>query len=433
MKKPRLLFTVLMTVMLLLAGTASATVITFDANGGEGTMSTQTITSTSNLSRGSFTKDGYAFVGWNTEADGSGNAYMNYSKFTATDDDAITLYAQWLPVSTVTPEEPSQDADGNYLVGTAAELYWIMSNVSTTSPKDVKLTADIVVNENLLTDDYLFNSSLTNIKLWTQPVLYKGTFDGQGHTISGIYQLGEHGGFIKMLYGGTIKNLEIRDSYFQASGNFGAAISYYINNGGTIENCSVSAYVVAPWRGGIAYSVDGTTGTNTIKNCYFTGKTSYGIAVNNYGTISNCYFDTTVTGQSTAVYYTNFTKGTTTNTEGKTSEAFASGEVAYLLNTGSNDYSWRQTLGTDAYPTLNSTGHLPVTLDNGVYSNSHTHNLTYVAMVASTCTTHGHSAYWVCSLCNGYFSDEEGNTEIEDKTSVVLPTDEKCTHQHQSR
>src|SRR5690606_12383422 len=44
---------------------------------------------------GELAKSGYTFAGWNTEADGSGNAYRPGDTF-ALGDGALTLYAQWL-------------------------------------------------------------------------------------------------------------------------------------------------------------------------------------------------------------------------------------------------------------------------------------------------------------------------------------------------
>ena len=70
-------------------------VITFNANGGEGTMGTQTVkpNETTALTANTFTRADYDFAGWNTEADGTGTAYVDKAEIT-TDTD-ITLYAQW--------------------------------------------------------------------------------------------------------------------------------------------------------------------------------------------------------------------------------------------------------------------------------------------------------------------------------------------------
>ncbi len=72
----------------------SSTTITYDANGGSGTMETQTLNAVGNLRPVQFTRGGYLFTGWNTEHDGSGTAYADQAEFTPTGSD-ITLYAQW--------------------------------------------------------------------------------------------------------------------------------------------------------------------------------------------------------------------------------------------------------------------------------------------------------------------------------------------------
>ena len=55
--------------------------VTFDSNGGSGSMAVQEMkgkTATA-LSANAFTKEGYMFLEWNTEADGSGTAYADGS------------------------------------------------------------------------------------------------------------------------------------------------------------------------------------------------------------------------------------------------------------------------------------------------------------------------------------------------------------------
>lgn len=70
--------------------------ITFNANGGSGTVPTaiSTYVGVANtIPSNSLTRTGYAFNGWNTASDGSGTAYATGSTITPTGD--VTLYAQW--------------------------------------------------------------------------------------------------------------------------------------------------------------------------------------------------------------------------------------------------------------------------------------------------------------------------------------------------
>ena len=69
--------------------------ITFNANEGDGSMDAQTVTASTDtaLTANIFTREGYTFTGWNTEADGSGTPYEDEATVNLTED--ITLYAQW--------------------------------------------------------------------------------------------------------------------------------------------------------------------------------------------------------------------------------------------------------------------------------------------------------------------------------------------------
>ena len=70
-------------------------VITFDANGGKGTMGTQTVkpNEATALTANTFTRADYDFTGWNTAKDGTGTA--NGDKANITTNENVTLYAQW--------------------------------------------------------------------------------------------------------------------------------------------------------------------------------------------------------------------------------------------------------------------------------------------------------------------------------------------------
>ena len=71
--------------------------VTFNANGGVGTMASESHSSRTALTANSFTRAGYFFAGWNTAANGSGTAYANDANYPFTS--STTLYAQWRVVS----------------------------------------------------------------------------------------------------------------------------------------------------------------------------------------------------------------------------------------------------------------------------------------------------------------------------------------------
>lgn len=75
--------------------TAGSNTVVFDANGGSGTMSNQTITTATAtaLTSNAFTRSNYTFAGWTTAANGTGTAYTNGQSVTITA--GMTLYAKW--------------------------------------------------------------------------------------------------------------------------------------------------------------------------------------------------------------------------------------------------------------------------------------------------------------------------------------------------
>ena len=76
-------------------GGAANITVSFNANGGEGTMST--LTGRPNMSfdlpKNTFTREGYSFTGWNTKAEGTGTDYAGEERVSF--DANTTLYAQW--------------------------------------------------------------------------------------------------------------------------------------------------------------------------------------------------------------------------------------------------------------------------------------------------------------------------------------------------
>ena len=256
-----------------------------------------------------------------------------------------------------------------------AGLAKLVNNGNDFSYKTVRLTADIVLND---TSDWENWESSAPANTWT-PIgnsdnYFRGTFDGQGHTVSGIYINSANIG--QGLFGykmGTIKNVGVTKSYITGGYLVGGVCG---SNGGTISNCYNTGTV-----SGNDY-VGGVCGDNyygTISNCYNTGTVSGndrvgGVCGWNYynGTISNCYNTGTVSGNdrvggvcgsnggsiSDCCYLQGSATGgingndTSGQAEVKTAEQFASGEVCWLLNEEQSEGAWGQKLGTDPYPVL---------------------------------------------------------------------------------
>ena len=91
------------TIILYAQWTINTGYIKFDANTGTGTMDDVAIRYDDDgkyLPDNTYTKTGYEFCGWNTEADGSGEEYWSYygdiKELLANNNNSITLYAQWV-------------------------------------------------------------------------------------------------------------------------------------------------------------------------------------------------------------------------------------------------------------------------------------------------------------------------------------------------
>ena len=231
--------------------------------------------------------------------------------------------------------QPAALDDGVYQISNAGQLYWFAEQVNSGEyDADAVLTKDITINTGVLDADGSLNGDGSSFTQWT-PIgnnstnAYTGTFNGDGHTISGLYYSGSSnyvGLFGYVGSGGQVKNVNVVDSYISNSySNSCAGGVCGQNDYGELTNCSFAGSV---------------TGTND--RAYAGGVCGY----NNRGTITNCYW---LTGKASSGIGT----GSGTATE-KTEAQFASGEVAWLLNSNQENGPWRQNIGTDDYPVLNS-------------------------------------------------------------------------------
>ena len=80
--------------------------VTFEANGGTGTMTPQTFTDGESqvLTKNSYTRENYSFTNWSVMKDGSGTTYNDGETITITFN--MTLYAQWKYTNTTPGPEP---------------------------------------------------------------------------------------------------------------------------------------------------------------------------------------------------------------------------------------------------------------------------------------------------------------------------------------
>lgn len=199
--------------------------------------------------------------------------------------------------------------DAVYEISNAGQLYWFaglvngtLSGVAQNKSANAVLTADIVVNANVLKSDGTLNEG--TFKEWT-PIAtsaspYTGIFDGQNHTISGLY-FNQENSYDVGLFGrnnGKIANAGILDSYFYGTSKVGGVCGN--NYTGTISNCYNTGSVSGI---GTAGGVSGYNYTGSITNCYNTGNVSGssgfvgGVSgYNSKGTIINSYNAGSVSG-----------------------------------------------------------------------------------------------------------------------------------------
>lgn len=305
------------------------------------------------------------------------------------------------------------NSNNAYEIGNAGQLYWFADKVNKESYKyvnvNVVLTADIVVNKNVLNDGEL-TKDVDGLRNWTPIQQYDGTFDGARHTISGIYcvsdTIEEAGIFQNTIDNAIVENIGVLDSYYclKKGYNVGGIVGY---NCGIIRNCYNEGMVSSLYnndnylggicgmngggiitgcynKGKVANSVwetraGGICGrsTNTILNCYNTGSVTGGSRVGGIcgsndssttsGRIENCYNIGTINSSiiddgykrniaviddakavvENCYYLENNYIALEDGTFGMAEDDFASGEVAYRLQEGQKEPVWGQTLADE--------------------------------------------------------------------------------------
>ncbi|WP_302366271.1 fimbrillin family protein [uncultured Alistipes sp.] len=251
--------------------------------------------------------------------------------------------------------------DGGGESGAAEDLGY---NYDTTTKTYTVYNADgLLAWAEAAQSDLSFNCTLTadidlTGKTWTpigdgvmSKYGYQGTFDGQGHRITGLAITTDNpSGESAALFGGIggngeVKNLQLVDVDFNVIQN-GVASGIAMSNYGTITACSVTGDLSSTggYVGGIA-----TSNIGSIIGCWFDGNLTSGlgnggIAGLNYSTITACYY-----GQNgyPGVAINDGTDDTHRIDSGDSWQPAVDGMKAALTG---NDYQWA--LGKDGLPVL---------------------------------------------------------------------------------
>ena len=374
---------------------------------------------------------------------------------------AMVLPAQvWAGITPVKPSAGDGSSGNPYQIGNAAELYWFAALVNGTltdgtaqnSNACAILTSNITVNTGVLKADGSLANKVSGFTSWT-PIStdydrrFGGTFDGKGHTVSGLYfndASVRYVGLFGLSDRGTIKNVGVIASYFNGQRNVGGVCGHCyryskVTNcfststvygttsvggvcGDIYDNCTLSN----SYNTGIVYGnnkVGGVCGGaqhSTISDCYNTGSvtgtasTGYvggvcGLIGGSTSTMSNCYSTGNVISTSkysgeingyvdeskvTNCYYL---AASSNGSSGKTAAQFASGEVTWLLNGKQSTGAWGQLLGTDNLPVLNNTNKVYY----GYPSCDESKGLGYYnTETQASRPAHSFSTHGICSVCS---------------------------------
>ncbi|WP_312046785.1 InlB B-repeat-containing protein, partial [Anaerotignum sp.] len=201
------------------------------------------------------------------------------------------------------------DTDKEFTITTAKQLAGLAELVNDGkdfSGKTVKLGEDIVLNDVSDADNWDENTKDLNswAPIGNDNAYFSGIFDGNGHTVSGIYiQVDKYGeGLFGSIKNGTVQNLGVTKSYICGKARIGGIVAYC--DGGTISKCynegtvrSTSQNMAGSEVGGIAGCINSLNNKAKVENCYNTGNVigSHGCiggivgnSINN-SSVVNCY------------------------------------------------------------------------------------------------------------------------------------------------
>lgn len=407
------------------AVTPNEKTVTYDANGGSFKNGSDPIKQSVTAELPKATRAGYAFVGWFDQAAGG-------NKVASALDTAIpsgmqdnlngtTLYAHWTHTFTwnFNSDMNAVDADGNVIITVSAEHGSTTLNDDNTvkfndyqGKLSTPFTLDPTQNwcvewreKNQAKENMLFSSTATREKGMTyiflyEPSIYMGTYDVTNNKTDYI----NFGGpvYQKEPTSNEYSVVKLENNYDKATETSLVTLS--------VDGEQVFAKLNTQGR----YGSHGSSLTASDYEQYALEKLNFTF---NYLGGNRDGGDTPAWKLSNTFDYIKVTLGDDhTHTYGTTYSSDSTGHWKTCTECGANGEFSKRTGGT-----ATCTAKAVCETCDQPYGELGAHKLTKTDAKAATCTEAGNEAYWTCSGCGKYFSDENGTNEIE-KDSWVLKT-----------
>ena len=407
------------------AVTPNEKTVTYDANGGSFKNGSDPIKQSVTAELPKATRAGYAFVGWFDQAAGG-------NKVASALDTAIpsgmqdnlngtTLYAHWTHTFTwnFNSDMNAVDADGNVIITVSAEHGSTTLNDDNTvkfndyqGELSTPFTLDPTQNwrvewreKNQAKENMLFSSTATREKGMTyiflyQPSIYMGTYND---TTGGTKYINFGGpAYQKTPTSDEYSVVKLENNYDKATETSLVTLS--------VDGEQVFAKLNTQGR----YGSHGSSLTASDYEQYALEKLNFTF---NYLGGNRDGGDTPAWKLSNTFDYIKVTLGDDhTHTYGTTYSSDSTGHWKTCTECGANGEFSKHTGGT-----ATCTAKAVCETCDQPYGELGAHKLTKTDAKAATCTEAGNEAYWTCSGCGKYFSDENGTNEIE-KDSWVLKT-----------
>ncbi len=407
------------------AVTPNEKTVTYDANGGSFKNGSDPIKQSVTAKLPKATRAGYAFVGWFDQAAGG-------NKVASALDTAIpsgmqdnlngtTLYAHWTHTFTwnFNSDMNAVDADGNVIITVSAEHGSTTLNDDNTvkfndyqGKLSTPFTLDPTQNwcvewkeRNQAKENMLFSSTATREKGMTyiflyEPSIYMGTYDVTNNKTDYI----NFGGpvYQKEPTSNEYSVVKLENNYDKATETSLVTLS--------VDGEQVFAKLNTQGR----YGSHGSSLTASDYEQYALEKLNFTF---NYLGGNRDGGDTPAWKLSNTFDYIKVTLGDDhTHTYGTTYSSDSTGHWKTCTECGANGEFSKHTGGT-----ATCTAKAVCETCDQPYGELGAHKLTKTDAKAATCTEAGNEAYWTCSGCGKYFSNENGTNEIE-KDSWVLKT-----------